>query len=282
MNKLPAEKRAAIIRCLVDGVSIRATCRIVGVAKGTILKLLPEVGEAVREYQRSVFVNLPCTKLQLDEIWGFVASKEKNTDPELRGMGKVGDVWTWTAICADTKLMPCWHVGARDAFAAKLFLDDLAPRLANRVQLTTDGHHAYLSAVGRAFGYDVDYAQIVKVYGGQGYPKGRYSPAELLRIEKNDIIGKPDEKHISTSFAERANLTMRMNMRRFTRLTNAFSKKVENHLHSVSLHMMHYNFCRAHQTLTLNAKGIHTTPAMAAGITDHVWKIEEIIALLPN
>lgn len=280
MNRLSTETRTRILAALCEGASISSTSRQTGVSKVTILKLLAEVGQACLDYQRATLVNLPCKKVQADEVWSFVQCKERNVPKAERGMGR-GDAWTWTAICADTKVVPCWHIGKRDADAALLFMRDLASRLATRVQLTTDGHKAYLSAVEGAFGWNgVDYAMLVKLYGASPSGQVRYSPAELISIEKTWIMGKPVEKEVSTSYAERQNLTMRMNIRRMTRLTNAHSKKFENHIHAISLYFMHYNFCRKHETLTKTANGIHTTPAMAAGVSDHVWKLEEIIGLL--
>jgi IS1 family transposase len=279
MNRLSTETRTRILAALCEGASINATSRQTGVSKVTILKLLAEVGQVVLDYQRKALVNLPCKKLQADEVWSFVYAKEKNVPRDEKGKGR-GDAWTWTAICADTKVVPCWHIGTRDADAGAYFLEDLASRLASRVQLTTDGHKAYLSAVERAFGWNgVDYATLVKLYGNAS-GAGRYSPPELIGTEKTWVMGKPDMAEVSTSYAERQNLTMRMNIRRLTRLTNAHSKKLENHKHAISLYFMHYNFCRKHETLTKAAGGIHTTPAMAAGVADHVWKLEEIIALL--
>jgi IS1 family transposase len=280
MNRLSTEKRVRILAALCEGSSINATVRQTGASKVTILKLLANVGQACLDYQRATLVNLPCKKLQADEIWSFVSAKERNVPVEEKGMGR-GDVWTWTAICADTKLIPCWHLGTRDADAAALFMEDLASRLASRVQLTTDGHRAYLSAVEDAFGWArIDYAMLVKVYGQALEGTRRYSPPELIRTEVHPIMGNPDIGHVSTSFVERQNLTMRMNMRRFTRLTNGFSKKLENHAHALSLHFMYYNFCRSHMTLTKARGGMHTTPAMAAGVADHVWNLEEVVALL--
>ncbi len=280
MNRLSTETRTRILAALCEGASINATSRQTGVSKVTILKLLAEVGQAVLDYQRATLVNLPCKKIQADEIWSFVGCKQKNVRLEDKVTGRC-DAWTWTAICADTKVIPCWHIGRRDADAALLFMRDLASRLATRVQLTTDGHKAYLTAVESAFGWNgVDYAMLVKLYGATPSGQTRYSPAELISIEKTWIMGKPVEKEVSTSYAERQNLTMRMNIRRLTRLTNAHSKKLENHKHAISLYFMHYNFCRKHETLTKAAGGIHTTPAMAAGVADHVWKLEEVVGLL--
>lgn len=214
-------------------------------------------------------------------MWSFVGCKERRVPREKKGMGR-GDAWTWTAICADTKLVPCWHIGARDAEAGRLFMEDLASRLANRVQLTTDGHKAYLSAVEGALGWNqIDYAMLVKLYGPVPEGQRRYSPPDLIGIEKTWVMSNPDEDYASTSYAQRQNLTMRMNIRRLTRLTNGFSKKIDNHCHAIALYFMYYNFCRRHETLTKKAGAIHTTPSMAAGVSDHVWKIEEIVALIP-
>lgn len=280
MNKLPTVRRAAVLRALIEGSSVRAACRMTGAAKGTVLKLLAEVGEACADYQNRHLVQLPCTVVQCDEIWSFVGAKERNVPVAERGTGR-GDVWTWTALCSDTKLVPCWHIGRRDADAALTFMEDLASRLANRVQLTTDGHSAYLRAVEGAFGWNgADYAMLVKLYGQAPEGQRRYSPPEILVTEKTWIMGDPDSSLVSTSFVESHNLTMRMRNRRFTRLTNAFSKKVENHMHALSLYFMAYNFVHVHGTLTKARKGIHTTPAMAAGVTDHAWKVEEIVSLL--
>jgi IS1 family transposase len=274
MNKLNKEKQARIIATLVEGNSLRATARMCDVAFNTVLKLMPQIGQACEEYQRRVLVNLPCKRIQCDEIWSFCYAKEKNVPDELRGKHGFGDVWTWVAIDADTKLVPCWRIGDRNAWHAQHFMYDLAARLANRIQLTTDGHRVYLQAVEFAFGEEVDYAMLVKLYGSdRAEGEVRYSPAECLGCRETKIIGKPKAEHISTSYVERQNLTMRMKMRRFTRLTNAFSKKLDNHRHAVALHFMHYNFCRVHQTLRV-------TPAMEAGVSDHVWGIEEIVNLL--
>lgn len=272
MNKLPVAKRAQILGMLVEGMSMRATSRLADVSINTVTKLLIDVGQAASDYQDKVFVNLPCKRVQVDEIWAFVGSKAKNTTEDKKALG-MGDVWTWTAIDADTKLIPSWFVGGRDAASGRIFIDDLARRLANRIQLTSDGHKVYLQAVEATFRGHVDYAMLVKHYGAA--PEGkttRYSPAECMGVTVGTVSGRPDEKHISTSFAERSNLTLRMGCRRFTRLTNAFSKKIENHAHAVALHMMFYNFGRVHKTLRV-------TPAMQAGITDHVWSLEEIAAL---
>lgn len=275
MNNLPQEKQISVISALVEGNSIRATCRMTGVAKGTVLSLLKRLGAACSVYQNKTLRNLPCKRLQVDEIWSFCYAKEKNVPKHLRKTKGVGDVWTWTAIDADTKLVPSWWIGDRGAQSAKRFMEDLAGRLANRVQLTSDGHKVYLNAVENAFAGDVDFSQLVKIYGNAPGGEGKYSPGECCGSVKERINGKPDPKYVSTSFVERQNLTMRMCMRRFTRLTNAFSKKLANLEHAVALHFMYYNFCRIHQTLRV-------TPAMKGGVTDHVWEIEEILSLISN
>ncbi len=273
MNRLPIEKRAQIIGLLVEGMSMRAVSRVVGCSINTVTKLLEEVGFACNMYQSEHLRNLSCKRVQCDEIWAFCYSKERNVAPADKGVLGHGDVWTWTAIDADSKLMVSYMVGKRDADYAEKFMTDVAGRIANRVQLTTDGHTPYLNAVPDAFGPHVDYAMLVKHYGvGSMTEQRRYSPAQLINTEQRTVAGKPDKAHISTSYVERANLTMRMGMRRFTRLTNGFSKKVENLEHAVSLHFMHYNFARIHKTLRV-------TPAMEAGIADHVWTMEEIAGL---
>lgn len=275
MNKLSTEKRKQVVSCLVEGMSIRSTVRITGVAKNTITKLGLELGNACMEYQDKVFVNLPCKKIQCDEIWAFCYAKEKNVPAEHKGEFGYGDVYTWTAICADTKLVPSFLVGRRDAEHANAFMLDVAKRLKSRVQLSTDGLKAYLNAVDDAFGGDIDYAMLIKMYGNPhtATDQRRYSPAECTGTEKIKICGNPNKKEISTSYVERQNLTMRMSMRRFTRLTNGFSKKVDNLEAAVALYFMYYNFGRVHQTLRV-------TPAMEAGITNHVWSLEEIINLI--
>jgi IS1 family transposase len=274
MNKLNNERRAQVVAALVEGNSIRATVRMTGVAKNTIVKLLEDLGTACAEYQDEAFRNLTCKRLQADEIWSFCYAKQKNVSPEHQGVFGYGDVWTWVAIDAETKLVPCWHVGRRDARAAYEFITDLASRLANRVQLTTDGHRPYLEAVEGAFGSEIDYAMLVKIYG-KPQEEIRYSPAQCLGAQCHVVTGDPDPAHVSTSYVERQNLTMRMSMRRFTRLTNGFSKKVDNHRHALALHYMYYNFARIHKTL-------RCTPAMAAGVTKRLWEISDIVALLDN
>jgi IS1 family transposase len=276
MNKLTTAKRVEIVRCLVEGNSIRATVRMTGAAKNTVIKLLVELGEACDRFQDEALRSLPCRRVQADEIWAFCYAKAKNVPEEHRGEFGYGDVWTFTAIDADTKLIPSWCVGPRDLTTATAFMHDLVSRLSHRVQLTTDGHTMYLEAVESAFGAEVDYAMLQKLYGVPPDAERRYSPAECIGTSTQVIQGNPIERHISTSYVERQNLTMRMQLRRFTRLTNGFSKKVTNLMAAVSLHFCWYNFCRPHKTLG----GI--TPAMAAGVSDHVWSVEEIIGLLSN
>lgn len=275
MNKLTTDQQAQIISSLVEGNSIRAIVRMTGVAKNTIVKLLVNIGRACSEYQDRALTNLSCRRIQCDEIWEFCYAKERNLPANKRGRFGYGDVWTWVAIDPDTKLIPSWRIGQRDAGTALEFMRDLASRLRNRIQLTTDGHRVYLNAVESAFGSEIDYAMLVKIYGEDVASDTKYSPAECVDAKPIVITGRPNPKYISTSFVERQNLTMRMNIRRFTRLTNGFSKKVENHEHAVALHFMHYNFCRVHQTLRV-------TPAMEAGISNHVWTSKEVVALLPQ
>jgi IS1 family transposase len=288
MNRLSTEKRAQIVGALVEGNSIRATVRMTGAAKNTVTKLLVDLGAACAEYQAAELVDLPCRTIQCDEIWAFCYSKQKNVPEQHRGTYGYGDVWTWTAICADTKLVPSWLVGERTVDDAWAFLSDLQGRLAERVQISSDGLKIYVQAVDLAFGPEVDFAQIHKLYGpaeGTTHQERKYSPNVCTGIEKKIITGDPDPAEISTSYVERQNLTMRMGMRRFTRLTNGFSKKVENLTHAVSLHYMHYNFARVHQSLTITHEdGTRTkqTPAMAAGVAGHVWTLREIAALLDS
>jgi IS1 family transposase len=274
MKKLDRDTRAQVLHLLCEGNSIRGTARLVGVSKTTILKLVEDAGCAAAWYQDRVFQNLECKRIQVDEVWGFVGAKAKNADPALKAAGQAGDAWLWVATDADTKLVPSWLVGGRDSDAAIIFMDDLASRLANRVQLTSDGHEAYLEAVEGAFGSDIDYAMLVKLYGEavEG-TKGRYSPAECIGARKERIEGNPDMKHVSTSYSERNNLNVRMHSRRMTRLTNAFSKKMANHAHAMALHFLYYNFVRIHQTL-------RTTPAMAAGVTKRLWEMTDVVDVL--
>lgn len=278
MNRLSTEKRAQIIGCLVEGSSIRATVRMTGAAKNTITKLLVDLGEACAAYQDRVLRDLPCTTVQCDEIWSYCYAKQKNVPEQHKGTFGYGEVWTWTAMCADTKLVPSWLVGERTMYDAVYFLRDLSDRLPNRIQLTTDGHATYLPGVKAGFRKrEIDYAMLKKIYGPEPEGERRYSPPVCLGAKPETILGNPDPAKISTSYVERQNLTMRMGMRRFTRLTNGFSRKVENLAHAVSLHFMHYNFARPHTALK---NPYPRTPAMAAGVADHVWTLEEIAALL--
>jgi IS1 family transposase len=273
MNRLSTEKRAAIIGCLVEGNSIRATTRITGAAKNTVTKLLIDLGEACGTYQDRTLVNLPCKTIEVDEIWAYCYAKQKNVPDEHKGTFGYGDVWTWTAICADTKLVPSWLVGERTSSDGFMFLMDLKHRLSERVQITSDGHSAYPAAMNFSFGEDVDWAVLQKIYASDPQGQRRYSPAICTGIDVSVRRGDPDLSKVSTSYVERQNLTMRMGMRRFTRLTNGFSKKVENLAHAVSLHYMYYNFGRVHQTL-------ECTPAVAAGVADHRWTHKQIAELL--
>jgi hypothetical protein len=276
MNTLSTAKRTAVVRCLVEGNSIRTTVRITGVAKNTVTKLLVDLGAACSEYQDKALRNLPCRSLQADEIWSFCNAKARNVPVGHRDDPAWGDVWTWTVVDRETKLIPSWYVGDRSSSSAIVVMDDLRSRLAGRIQLTPDGHKAYIEAVEGSFGGDVDFAMLVKIYGSDA-PDQKYSPAKCLGSTVHRISGTPDASEIGTSHVERHYLTMRMGMRRFTGLTNAFPRKVENLAAAVSLHFMYYNFARPHMSL---ANPYATTPAMAAGVSDHVWKIEEIVALL--
>jgi IS1 family transposase len=276
MNRLPLERRAQIIGLLAEGNSLRAASRLADVSINTVTKLLLDVGAACEEYQDRTLRGLKVKRIQCDEIWSFVYAKNKNVPKAHKGEFGYGDVWTWTALDPDTKLIPSWAVGRRDGFTASAFIRDLADRLATRIQLTTDGHKVYLEAVEGAFGNAVDYAMLVKMYEGDSGKKApaetRYSPAVCTGSIQQPIVGNPDPDFISTSHVERSNLTIRMSLRRFTRLTNAFSKKLDNHKAALALHFMHYNFARIHTT-------IRVPPAMEAGVSDHVWSLEEIAAL---
>lgn len=279
------ERRAQIIIALVDGNSVRATSRIVGAAKGTILSLLADVGVACLAYQRSRHIDLACERIQVDEMWSFVGAKEKNASYEKKVNAGFGDAWTWVAIDADTKLVPMWMVAPRHMHSATDFMGDICARLRGRVQLTTDGASIYEAAVARAFTPEgVDYAILRKVYGiaeeSSAPAARRYSPPVVVSAERERVFGNPDPKHISTSYVERTNLTMRTCIRRLTRLTNGFSKKLANHCHAIALHFMAYNYVKPLSTLTKRNRGIHTTPAMAAGLTDRVWTCEDIARLL--
>jgi IS1 family transposase len=275
MNKLPHEKRVQILSMLCEGSSMRSVARVADVSFNTVAKLLIDAGKACMAYHDANVRGVQIKRVQVDEIWSFVYAKQKNVPKAKAAPEGAGDVRTWTAIDADSKLILSYLIGSRDSECAMWFMDDLRSRLANRVQLTSDGHRAYLEAVEGAFGSDIDYAMLVKVYGAApDSAKGRYSPAECIGAHKERIEGSPDPKHVSTSYAERQNLTMRMHMRRFTRLTNAFSKKFENHAHMVALYAVWYNFVKQHKSL----KGI--TPAMAAGVTDKLWDMKDIAALI--
>jgi IS1 family transposase len=273
MNKTSTETRVLITKALIDGVGVNATSRLSGAAKNTILKLLAQLGEACAAYHEKHVRNVKASRVQCDEIWSFCYSKQKNVPDQFKGVFGYGDCWTWTALDQDSKLIVSYMLGLRDGAAAQEFMDDVAGRLANRVQLTTDGLKCYLEAVMNAFDGDIDFAQLVKIYGPEQSGAGRYSPPQIIGTKKEAICGQPEERSVSTSHVERQNLSMRMGMRRFTRLTNAHSKKVENHAHAIALYFMHYNYCKIHSTLRV-------TPAMEAGLTDHVWEIEELLALL--
>jgi IS1 family transposase len=274
MNKLPTNTRSQILNMLVEGCSMRSISRVMDVSFNTIAKLLEEAGAVCDIFHDEKVREVKASRIQCDEIWAYCYAKEKNVTMAKAAPDGAGDVWTWTAIEADTKLIVSWLAGGRDGECAKAFMDDVASRLTNRVQLTSDGHKAYLDAVEGAFGADIDFAQLIKMFGASPESsKGRYSPAECTGIKKVSIEGNPDAKHISTSYVERQNLTMRMSMRRFTRLTNGFSKKLENHCHALALYFVFYNWMRIHKTLRV-------TPAMAAGLTDRLWTWEDIIATM--
>lgn len=273
MNKLHLAKRAQILSMLCEGSSMRSISRVVDVSINTVTKLLEQAGEACSAYHDATVRNVSAKRIQCDEIWSFAYAKQKNVAAAVAAPEDAGDIWTWTALDADSKLIVSWLVGGRDAGYATEFMQDVADRLANRVQLTTDGHRAYLEAADAAFGSDVDFAQLVKLYGAGPANPGRYSPAECVGIRKVRVEGRPDPKHVSTSYVERQNLTMRMSMRRFTRLTNAFTKKAENHAHALALYFVFYNFARIHKTL-------RCSPAMAAGVSDRLWSMEDVVALI--
>ncbi len=271
MNKLPLAKRTQILAMLCEGSSMRSISRVADVSINTVSKLLVEAGEACLSIHDETVRNVKASRIQCDEIWSFCYAKEKAAPTAKAAPEGAGDVWTWTALDAETKLIVSYFVGDRSGQSAIAIMDDLRSRLTNRVQLTTDSYRAYLEAVEGAFGDDVDYAQLVKLYGPTNANPGRYSPPECIGTKKRRVTGSPDIGHVSTSYVERQNLTMRMSMRRFTRLTNAFSKKLDNHIHALALYFAFYNFCRIHKTLKV-------TPAMAAGITDRLWSLEDIVA----
>ncbi len=273
MRKLNSTTREQVISCLIEGCSIRATVRMTSVAEKTVMRLLAEVGTVCAQYQDKVFRNLPCKRLQLDEMWSWIYCKEKNRTEEIAKKNPAaGDIWLWTAVCADTKLVPAWMLGSRDGRTAKRFVNDLASRLRHRIQLTTDSHRPYLQAVEDAFGGDIDFAMLHKVYGFPQEYETRYSPATCIGCEMKKVSGNPDPKHISTSFIERQNWTVRTNMRRYTRLSNGFSRKLTNHAAAVALNYFAYNFIKIHRTL-------RTSPAMAAGVTDGLWEVKDLVAL---
>ena len=273
MNKLPPEKRAQALQMMAEGVSLRAMTRLTGISRTTLIKLLEDAGQAFSEYQDRVLVNLPCKRIQVDEAWAFCYAKQKNVPTAKAAPEGAGDIWTWVGLDADTKLVASFYVGSRDSEAAMTFMDDLAPRLASRVQLTSDGHRPYLEAIEGAFGANIDYAMLVKVYGPAPEGQRRYSPPVCTGTHRYRIEGNPDPKHVSTSYVERQNLNIRMGNRRMTRLTNAFSKKAVNHSHMMAIYFMHYNFVRIHQTLKI-------TPAMAAGVTPKLWEMSAMVAVL--
>jgi len=274
MNRLSKADRTRIVASLVEGNSIRATCRMTGAAKGTVLKLLADLGMACAAYHDEHVRNVAASRIQCDEIWSFCYGKDRNVSDDKKAEG-AGSLWTWTALDADSKLIVSYLCGGRDAGWATAFMKDVASRLSTRVQITTDGHKAYLEAVEGAFGMEVDYAMLIKLYGNDSSLDRRYSTGECIGTQTAVLSGSPDPKHISTSYVERLNLTTRMQIRRFTRLTNGFSKKWENHEAAIALHFMHYNFCRVHKTLRV-------TPAMEAGLAHHVWTIEELVVILPE
>jgi IS1 family transposase len=275
MNKLPTERRAQILGMMVEGCTIRAIARMTGASKNTIVKLLEDAAEAFSAYQDYAFRDLRCRRLQLDEIWAFAYCKQRTVPFAKKAPETAGDIWTWVAIDLETKLVPSWRIGDRSGETATEFVCDLSRRLANRVQITSDGHRAYLEAVEAGFGADVDYAQLIKLYGEVPHPAGRYSPAQIQGTKTFCCAGKPDPKHISTSYVERHNLTIRMSNRRLTRLTNAFSKKVENHTYSMAIYFMNYNLVRIHQSL-------HITPAMAAGVTEKLWSLTDLARVIED
>jgi IS1 family transposase len=276
MNKLTHNQRTQVVNCLIEGCSIRATVRMTGVAKKTVMRFLVEIGEVCADYQDRVFRKLSCRRIQLDELWGFNYCKQKNVTAEIQDkVPGAGDIWLWVAIDAETKLVPCWQLGDRSAATGYVFVRDLAARLSNRVQLTSDGHRVYLDAVESAFGSEIDYAMLVKMYGNDRESEARYSPAECIGCKEIRIIGRPDPKHISTSYVERQNWSVRTAMRRYTRLSNGFSRKIQNHAAAVALYYFSYNFIKIHRTLRV-------TPAMAAGVTDRLWSAGDLVGLLES
>jgi IS1 family transposase len=273
MNRLSAQERSRVIGCLIEGCSIRATVRMTGVAKKTVMRLLVEVGEVCADYQDQVFRNLRSKRLQLDEMWSWIYCKDKNRTEEIaRKNPDAGDVWLWVCVDADSKLVPSWRLGQRDLATAKDFVDDIAKRVKGRVQITTDALRTYVNVIEDAFGGQADYAQLHKVYSAPQENETRYSPARCTGCSMKEVSGRPNYRHVSTSFVERQNWTVRTNMRRYTRLSNGFSRKLENHAAATALNYFAYNFIKIHRTL-------RTSPAMAAGVTDRLWSVEDLVAL---
>lgn len=273
MNRLDSRKREQVIAALIEGCSVRSIVRMSGIAKKTVLRLVLEVGAVCSAFQDQAFRNLSCRRLQVDELWAFIGAKQKNLTPENAARGAVGDIWLWAAVDADSKIVPSWYLGDRGAESANTFMMDLANRLSNRVQLTSDGHRVYLEAVENAFGANIDYSMLVKIFGADRKTEARYSPAICNGCRRVEITGRPDPDHISTSYVERHNLSVRMTVRRYTRLTNAFSKKIGHHAAAIALGYFAYNFIKIHSTL-------RCTPAMAAGVTDRLWEVSDLVALL--
>jgi IS1 family transposase len=277
MNRLDVHTRAAVLNCLIEGCSIRSTVRMTGVSKKAVTRLLVEAGQVAADYQDRVMRNLPCRRIQVDELWTFCYAKDRNVTPKIAAaVPGAGSVWLWVAMDADTKIVPCVMIGDRNGATAHEFISDLASRLRYRVQMTTDGHRPYLEAVESAFGAQIDYAMLVKLYGQTDNPKSperRYSPAECIGTIPTVISGRPDPDHISTSFVERQNWTVRTTMRRYTRLSNGFSRKIENHMAAVALNYFAYNFIKIHSSLRM-------TPAMAAGVTDRLFDVSDLVNLL--
>jgi IS1 family transposase len=273
LKRLDSQTRAQVVSCLIEGCSIRSTVRMTGVAKKTVMRLLVEVGEVCADYQDRVFRNLSSKRLQLDEMWSWIYCKDKNRTEEIaRKNPDAGDVWLWVCVDADTKLVPSWRLGQRDLATAKDFVEDIAKRVKGRVQITTDQLRTYLNVVEDAFGGQADFAQLHKIYRASGDPDTRYSPAKCIGCEMKEVSGRPDPKHVSTSFVERQNWSVRTSMRRYTRLSNGFSRKLENHAAATALNYFAYNFIKLHRTL-------RTSPAMAAGVTDRLWSVEDLVAL---
>jgi IS1 family transposase len=273
MNRLDTKTRAQVISCLIEGCSIRSTVRMTGVAKKTVMRLLVEVGDVCADFQDKAFRNLTCRRLQLDEMWAWIYCKEKHRTQEIaKSHPDAGDIWLWVAVDADTKLVPCWTLGSRDLRTARDFVDDLASRLRNRVQITSDGHRPYVEAIERAFGSEVDYSILQKIYGAPLENETRYSPAQCIGVQERRVTGNPDPKHVSTSYIERQNWTVRTKMRRYTRLSNGFSRKLRNHEAATALNYFSYNFIQIHRTLRMS-------PAMAAGVTGKLWDVNDLVAL---